>query len=207
MIKGNHLFSSQTRTIILVTIISVSLAVYFSFSIIILPILYSRLPKFNPIPVLINVNLSSSVGRLGKTFLLTIMAENQGDSADVQIVSISFPNLTQMDGLVQIKQSDFTQKPLFVRVGEKVGSGYVGQQNLVTAEYPSLEAFSRPWHAHVSHHIQLEVKPPLLGRFVLFVKMIALPHVNDFAHYPHGGSIKDYQNEFVKVYSITVMKN
>jgi hypothetical protein len=33
-----------------------------------------------------------------------------------------------------------------------------------------------------------------------------LPHLNDNAHYPQQG-IKDYQNEFVAVFSVEVVRN
>jgi hypothetical protein len=124
----------------------------------------------------------------------------------MQIISIAFPNLTHSDGLAWIKQSDFNQKPIFIKTRDKVGSDYIGLGHLVYARYPSIEYFSRPWHSNIIHHIRLEVKPDLVGRFVVFLKTIAFPHRNDIAHYPRTG-IKDYQNEFVKAYSIKVVTN
>ena len=49
-----------------------------------------------------------------------------------------------------------------------------------------------------------EVKPNNVGRFVIFVKTIALPHTNELGHYPKNG-IKDHQGEFVVVSSIEVV--
>jgi hypothetical protein len=54
--------------------------------------------------------------------------------------------------------------------------------------------------------MQLEVKPDSAGRFVILLKSVAFPHLNQFAHYPLNG-LRDYQNEFVKAYSIQVMKD
>ena len=97
------------------------------------------------------------------------------------------------------------QKPLLIKKGEMVGSNYRAE-NLISARYPSVEAFSRPWHSQVTHHIKLEVKPDSAGRFVILLKSIAFPHLNQFAHYPLNG-LRDYQNEFVKAYSILVIKD
>ncbi|MFY9796238.1 MAG: hypothetical protein WAJ93_11145, partial [Candidatus Nitrosopolaris sp.] len=55
----------------------------------------------------------------------------------------------------------------------------------------------------VIHHIQLEIKPISVGLFVILLKSVAFPHLNQFAHYPLNG-LRDYQNEFVKAYSIVV---
>ena len=113
--------------------------------------------------------------------------------------------MTSIDGFVQIRQSDLNQKPLLIKKGEMVGSDYRAE-NLISARYPSIEAFSRPWHSQVTHHIQLEVKPDSTGRFVILLKSVAFPHLNQFAHYPLNGP-RDYQNEFVKAYSILLTKD
>jgi hypothetical protein len=155
--------------------------------------------------VINNVSLSSSVIEIGHSFNLNLSAANNGDSADLQTISVGFPNLTSIDGFVQIRQDDLNQKPLFIKKGEMVGSDYRAG-NLISAKYPSIDAFSRPWHSQVTHHIQLEVKPDSAGRFVILLKSVAFPHLNQFAHYPLNG-LRDYQNEFVKAYSIQVMKD
>jgi hypothetical protein len=153
--------------------------------------------------VINNVSLSSSVIEIGHSFHLSLTGANNGDSADIQTISVGFPNLTSIDGFVQIRQSDFNQKPLLIKKGEMVRSDYQGAENLVPARYPSMETFSRPWHSQVIHHIQLEIKPISVGLFVILLKSVAFPHLNQFAHYPLNG-LRDYQNEFVKAYSIVV---
>ena len=69
-----------------------------------------------------SVSLSSSVIEIGHRFNLSLSAANNGDSADIQTISIGFPNLTGIDGFVQIRQSDLNQKPLLIKKGEMVGS-------------------------------------------------------------------------------------
>ncbi|MFZ0510599.1 MAG: hypothetical protein WAM14_03245 [Candidatus Nitrosopolaris sp.] len=204
--KWKHHLNKRRETFILIASISVLLSVYFFLSLYAFPHLYVTLPKIRPIPVINNVSLSSYVIEIGHSFHLSLTGANNGDSADIQTISVGFPNLTSIDGFVQIRQSDFNQKPLLIKKGEMVRSSYQGAENLISARYPSIEAFSRPWHSQVIHHIELEVKPISVGRFVIFLKSVAFPHLNQFAHYPLYG-LRDYQNEFVKAYSIPVVKD
>ena len=203
--KRKHPLNKRTETFVLIASISALLSVYFFLSLYAFPHLYVTLPKLRPIPVINNVSLSSSLIEIGHSFNLSLSATNNGDSADIQTISVGFPNLTSIDGFAQIRQSDFNQKPLLIKKGEMVGSDYRAG-NLISARYASIEAFSRPWHSQVTHHIQLEVKPISVGRFVILLKSVAFPHLNQFAHYPLNG-LRDYQNEFVKAYSILVIKD
>jgi hypothetical protein len=196
---------THKRNYILIVAIVIALVLYFLASIYFLPNLYVRLPKPSPEPVILNADTSLSQVSLGKTFNFTVTAENAADNADIQYISVGFPNLTRIDGTVHIIESNFSQKPLFVNIGDKVASGYTGLENILYAKYPSIEAFSRPWHHKDIHHIKLEIKPPSVGKFVIFLKAIALPHTGNSPHYPKDG-IKDFQNEFVKVYAIEVLK-
>ena len=205
-VKRSYLLGTYTRSFVLTAIITISLTTYFLLSIYVIPSLYVTLPQIRALPRISNVSISPNMVHLGKTFYVNITAENMGDNADIQIVSIAFPNLTRSAGFVTIKQSDFTQKPIFIKIGDKIGSAYAGLGNLVYARYPSLECFSRPWYSHIIHHVQLEVKPVSVGRFMIFLKTIALPHLNNKSHYPQIG-IKDYQNEFVTVYSVQVVRS
>jgi hypothetical protein len=203
--KGKHHLNKKTETFVLIASISALLSVYFFLSLYAFPNLYVTPPKIRPVPVINNVSLSSSVIEIGHSFNLSLSAANNGDSADLQTISVGFPNLTSIDGFVQIRQNDLNQKPLFIKKGEMVGSDYRAG-NLISAKCPSIDALSRPWHSQVTHHIQLEVKPDSAGRFVILLKSVAFPHLNQFAHYPLNG-LRDYQNEFVKAYSIQVMKD
>jgi hypothetical protein len=203
--KGKHHLNKRTETFVLIASISALLSVYFFLSLYAFPNLYVTPPKIRPIPVINSVSLSSSVIEIGHRFNLSLSVANNGDSADLQTISVGFPNLTRIDGFVKIRQSDLNQKSLLINKGKLVGSDY-RSENLISASYPSIEAFSRPWHSQVTHHIQLEVKPDSTGRFVILLKSVAFPHLNQFAHYPLNGP-RDFQNEFVKVYSILVVKN
>ena len=205
-IVRTHLFGGWKRSNVVFVLIALSLSAYFLASIYVLPGLYVKLPKPRPVPLISDTKISPPRIQLGETFYMILTAENVGDNADIQIISVGFPNLTTVDRYMHIRESDFSQKPVFVTIGEKVGSDYNGLENIVYARYPSIEAFSRPWHSKDVHHIEFEVKPSSVGKFVIFLKAIALPHGGDFAHYPRNG-IKDYQNEFVKAYSIEVMQN
>jgi hypothetical protein len=73
------------------------------------------------------------------------------------------------------------------------------------AQYASIEAFSRPWEAGNTYTADIEVIPKTEGRFVVFVKSVALPHTWDQAHYPQAGTL-DQQKEFVEIYSVQVTK-
>ena len=203
--KGKHHLNKRTETFVLIASISALLSVYFFLSLSAFPNLYVTPPKIRLMPVINSVSLSSSVIEIGHSFNLSLSAANNGDSADIQTLSVGFPNLTSIDGFVKIRQSDLNQKPLLIKKGEMVGSDYRAE-NLISARYPCIEAFSRPWHSQVTHHIQLEVKPDSTGRFVILLKSVAFPHLNQFAHYPLNG-LRDYQNEFVKAYSILVTKD
>jgi hypothetical protein len=157
-------------------------------------------------PWIHDVSVSSPVVGIGQRFALKLTGINIGDSADFQTISASFPNLTTTYGFVKIIHSDFIQKPLVIKKDEMVGSSYQATGNLISAKYPSIEAYSRPWHSQVIHHIEFEITPISIGRFVILIKSVAFPHLNQFANFPING-LRDYQNEFVKVYSILVVKD
>ena len=201
-----NLFDRMKRSYVIAALVAVSLISYFFVSIYILPDIYVRAPKPRPAPIISKANLSSPVIHLGNTFYFYLQAKNAGDDADMQIISIAFPNLTSIDTKVYIRQSDLTQKPLFVNIGDKVGSDYTGLENIVYAKYPSIEAFSRPWHSNVPHSMKLEIRPSSVGKFLIFLKVISFPHTDNFAHYPKAG-IKDFQNEYVKVYPVEILQN
>lgn len=192
-------------TIIIIVIAVISLIIYYSLSIFIIPQLYFlSSSEIKPQPVITAAKLSASKVVVGESFDLTIIATNNGDTADMQLVSLSFPNITSIDSIVKILKYNFTQKPVFIKMGDKVGSEYVGVNKVINAYYPAIEANSRPWYNGDYYQISVEVKPTNVGRFVIFVKTIALPHTNELGHYPRFG-IKDYQGEFVVLSSVEVV--
>ena len=111
---------------------------------------------------------------------------------------MAFPNLTRPNDFVQVKDDE----TLIFKKGDELSSG---MQNKIPlkSKYHLIEAYNRPWHSHDIHHLLVQVKPYTVGRFVIFVKTIALPYTNELSHYPREG-IKDQQGEFVNVYSINV---
>ncbi len=192
-------------TIIIIVIAVISLIIYYSLSIFFIPQIYFlSSSEVKPQPVITAAKLSASKVVVGESFDLTITAMNNGNTADVQVVSLSFPNITSIDSIVKISKYNFTQKPIFIELGDKVGSEYVGMDKVINAYYPAIEANSRPWYNADYYQISIEVKPYTIGRFVIFVKTIALPHTNELDHYPRLG-IKDYQGEFVAVSSVEVV--
>ena len=122
----------------------------------------------------------------------------------MQVVSLSFPNITSIDSIVKISGYNFTQKPVFIEVGDEVGSEYYGLDKVINAPYTFIEANSRPWHTGDYYQVSIDVKPTSVGRFVIFLKTIALPRINELDHYPRF-SIKDYQGEFIDESSVDVV--
>ncbi|HJU58816.1 MAG TPA: hypothetical protein VJ583_03650 [Nitrososphaeraceae archaeon] len=194
---------NTTITIIIIAVIS--LIIYYSLSLFIIPQLYFlSSSEVKPQPIITATKLSASKIVVGESFDLTIIATNNGDTADMQLVSLSFPNITSIDNIVKISKYNFTQKPIFIKMGDKVASEYTRVDKAINTYYPAIEANSRPWYNDDYYQISIEVKPNNVGRFVIFVKTIAFPHTNELGHYPKYG-IKDYQGEFVVVSSIEVV--
>jgi hypothetical protein len=188
--------------------------IYFSLTWYFFPAFYTTQPYIaGGVPVLTQVNFSSSEVRAGSPFNLVVTGFNRGEATDIEIVSISFPNLTgdirfsernHKSGHVEVEKHNFTQSPLIVMPGDITGSRYSGGSETTTAKYPSIEFFSRPWKSDTGYQAILEISSGSEGRFSIFVKAISFPHIDEYSHYPHEG-LKDYQEEFVGVYSINVM--
>ena len=147
--------------------------------------------------------LSDSEITLGDSFRLNIVSVNTGDYADIHIVSVAFPDLIQIDDVVKIATYDFSLSPSYIHVDEEIGSKYSGGVETTFAQYPSIEAMSRPLKPDISTHFDIVVTPEELGLFNIYVKSIGIPHTNATSHYPYSG-ILDHQNEYVQVYSVTV---
>jgi hypothetical protein len=210
--------STKMSTIILIVIISVLIAVFFTFSLYFFPHQYlSTRQVSQALPKIINVNINTSslsdMGNLhlGESFVVSITIANLGDTADFQIASVSFPNITDKipdniaNRIVIILHHNFTQSPVFIQAGDEIGSEYAGLTKRTIARYPSIEFYNSPWATNTFYEAQLQVKPVSEGDFVVFVKVVALPHTTDLSHYPTIGII-DQQQEFVNLYHITVVK-
>jgi hypothetical protein len=94
---------------------------------------------------------------------------------------VSFPNITtniddnNANGIVSILHHNFTKSPVFIPVGNEIGSEYTGLFKTTIAKYPSIEFYNSPWVTNTFYEAQLQVKPISEGDFVVFVKVVALP--------------------------------
>ena len=180
----------------------VILSLYFILTTFILPSEFLMTEQLIPKPSFQAV-LSDSEIILNDSFRLDITSVNNGDYADIHIVSVAFPELIEIDDVVKIATYDFTLSPSYISVGEEIGSKYSGGVETTISQYPSIEAMSRPLKSDVETHFDIVVTPKKSGIFNIYVKSIGIPHTSDVSHYPYSG-ILDHQNEHVLVYSVTV---
>jgi len=180
----------------------VILSFYFILTIFVLPSEFLMTEQLVPEPTFQAV-LSDSKITLGDSFRLDIVSVNTGDYADIHIVSVAFPDLIKTDDVVKIATYDFTLSPSYIYVDEEIGSKYSGGVETTFAQYPSIEAMSRPLKPDVPTHFDIVVTPKELGLFNIYVKSIGIPHTSSISHYPYSG-VLDHQNEYVQVYSVTV---
>lgn len=180
-------------------------AIYFALAIFFLPQPYSlTLAPPRPGPVITSVTLSDDTIVLGSEFSIRISAANRGEPADLQLVSVAFPNATRT-AIATVRDHNFKQTPIPIEPGDEIGYRYTGIQSAI-AGYPAVEAVSRPWEPGEAYNIDLSVRPGSEGRFVVFVNAVGLPHNGDQAHYPSDGML-DQQNEYVDVYEVVVTKS
>jgi hypothetical protein len=192
------------RAIILAAAVAAALAVYFSLALYVFPQSYQSIEQRRPAAAVTNVSLSASEVELGQAFVISVTGTNIGEEADMQIVSIGFPNFTATNS-IEVIRHNFSQTPQLISAGKPVGSEYAGLEKPVAAQYASAEAYSRPWADGSTYSIDLQVRPDAEGRFAIFVKSVAFPHSWNGAHWPQEGFI-DYQKEFVQVHYVQVIK-
>jgi hypothetical protein len=180
----------------------VILSLYFVLTIFILPSEFLMTEQLVPEPSFTAI-LSEPNITLGDSFSLDIVSVNNGDYADIHIVSVAFPDLNTIEDVVKITTYDFTLSPSYIYVDEEIGSKYSGGVETTLAQYPSIEAMSRPLKPDVQTHFDLLITPQELGLFNIYVKSIGIPHTSDLSHYPYSGFL-DHQNEYVSVYSVSV---
>ena len=192
------------KTVIFTGAIAVALMVYFSLSLYVFPQSYQSIEARRPQANVTDVTLSTHDITLGQALTISITGTNNGEDADMQVVSVGFPNLTTTDNIKVLKHN-FDQTPIWIAPGELLSSEYSDTDSSVLSQYTSIEAFSRPWETGKIYSADIEVIPKTEGRFVIFVKSVALPHTWEQAHYPQDG-ILDQQKEFVESYSVQVTK-
>ena len=192
------------KAIILTGAVAAALAIYFSLSLYVFPQSYQAIEARKPQAIVTNVSLSAPDIALGQALTISVTATNNGEDADMQIVSVGFPNLTITNN-IRILKYNFDQTPILIAPGELLSSQYSDTDSSVLAQYASIEVFSRPWEAGKTYRAQIEAIPNTEGKFVVFIKSVALPHSWHQAHYPQRG-ILDQQKEFVETYSVEVTK-
>jgi hypothetical protein len=193
------------KAIILTSAVAVALVAYFSLSLYVFPQSYQSIEPRRPQAIVTDVNLSAPTITLGQAFIISVTGTNNGeDAADMQIISVGFPNLTSIDN-IKILKHNFTQTPMLITPGKLLSSQYSSTGESVLAQYTSIEAFSRPWEAGKTYSADIEAIPKTEGKFVVFIKSVALPHTWEQAHYPQDGTL-DQQKEFVGTYSVQVTK-
>ena len=192
------------KAVILTGAVAAALAVYFSLSLYVFPQSYQAIEARKPQAIVTNVSLSAPDIALGQALTISVTATNNGEDADMQIVSVGFPNLTTTNN-IRILKHNFDQTPILIAPGELLSSQYSDTDSSVLAQYASIEVFSRPWEAGKTYSAQIEAIPNTEGKFVVFIKSVALPHSWEQAHYPQRG-ILDQQKEFVETYSVEVTK-
>lgn len=175
---------------------------YFALNFAVFPQTYQDIPVAAPQPS-IEVVLSASQIHLGESFELSITAINNGEEADLQTVTVGFPQSLNLDN-VQIKSYDFLQSPKLFLPGREIGSDYTGGQDLVQSKYPFIEAYNRPAKPGLTHSMTLQIMPTTTGVFTIYSKTVAMPHINELSHFPIDGTI-DHQNEFVLEYTVEVI--
>jgi hypothetical protein len=193
------------KAILLTGAVAAALVAYFSLSLYVFPQSYQSIEPHRPQAIVTDVSLSAPDIALGHALTISVTGTNNGeDAADMQIVSVGFPNLTSIDN-IKILKHNFTQTPMLITPGELLSSQYSTTEESVSAQYASIEAFSRPWEADKTYSADIEVIPKTEGKFVVFIKSVALPHTWEQAHYPQDGTL-DQQKEFVETYSVQVTK-
>ena len=180
----------------------VGLVSYFGVVLFVIPQEYSNVKTLEPQPSY-TAKISSNHIRLGDSFDVVIDSSNSHDSADIQIMSIAFPSLTKIGDKVKIVGYDFTQSLRYVKTGDEIGYDYSGGIKSVKAQYPSIEAYSRPVNPGAHYSIELKITPDAVGNFTIFAKTVAIPHSGDHSRYPYSG-IKDHQNEYVESFSVMI---
>ena len=168
----------------------------------VLPEKFLAKEQFIPSPK-VEVQISNTQIKLGESFKLGTISENVGDYGDIHIVSVAFPNLSEIDDIVRIVGYDYSNSPIYIKKGDEIGAEYSGGVETVLAKYPSIEAMNRPAKPGIKYVMDLQITPKMPGSFLIYVKSIDIPHTDSTSHYPQEG-ILDHQEEHVLVYTINV---
>ena len=139
---------------------------------------------------------------LGESVRIDVRITNSNDFAEYLITTVGFPNLDSAEPYVRIVGYDFGLPPSYIAAGQKAGSVYGSK--LAAAPHALIESSTPNAAAGESYAVSMLATPPEPGTFAIHVKSASLPHSDELAHFPHGGT-KDAQGEFVSVYNISVL--
>jgi len=168
----------------------------------VLPEKFLAKEQSTPSPIL-EVKISNEEINLGESFRVNTISENIGEYGDIHIVSVAFPTLSKIDDEVKIVSYDFSNSPIYIDGGDRIGANYSGGLESVIAEYPAIEAMNRPTHPGIEYAMDLQITPKLPGPFVVYLKSIDIPHTSSQSHYPQEGKV-DHQGEYVLAYTVNV---
>ena len=196
--------SVRIRRPIAVAASASAVILYFALSFLFFPGYFqSAISPKHPAPEVTSVSVSpQGAAVVGRPVNITVVATNIGDDADVQTVSVAFPNVTNARQVTVVSQ-DFLQKPIFISKGSVVGARYSAGEQTVAARYAAIEAQSWPWEHGKSYRIDLSFLPQAAGNFTILIKSVAIPHNGNTSHYPQGG-ILDQQGEYAQAYVVPV---
>lgn len=114
------------------------MSAYFALNFAVFPQTYQDIPVAAPQPS-IDVKLSTSQIHFGESFDLSITATNSGEEADLQTITVEFPQNQNLDN-IQIKSYDFLQSPRLFLPEQQIGTDYTGGQTMIQSKYPFIEA-------------------------------------------------------------------
>lgn len=174
---------------------------FFALMLVVFPQIYSNTEIGIPKPSL-EVTIPQQV-KLGESFQMTLASNNLGADADLQSITVEFPQNQNLDN-IKVVSYDFLQSPKLFLPGKQIGSSYNGNKSPVEAKYPFLEAYNRPSRTNHSSSMTLQITPAEAGVFTIYTKTVAMPHISDESHYPKQGTL-DQQNEFAQEYRVEVI--
>lgn len=93
------------KKLLLYVIIAFFISLYFVLTVFVLPPEYLSNEQFVPQPYF-DVILSESEISLGESFRFDLISENKGDYGDIHIVSVAFPDLTEINNDLEIVTYD-----------------------------------------------------------------------------------------------------
>jgi len=179
----------------------VILAIYFTFVLVIFPQIYSNNDFGTAKPTL--YTMIPEQAKLDEPFEITLVSNNEGAEADLQTVTVGFPQISNMDD-IKIVSYDFLQSPKIFLQGRQIGSSYNSNNTPIEAKYPILEAYNRPSKTNHSSSMTIQIIPHQAGTFLIYTKTVTMPHTSEQSHFPRQG-ILDQQNEFVQEHKVIII--